>query len=799
MNYRDFFELATGFAPFPFQERFQAAVPRPVSLEVATGLGKTETTILPFVFAVATGGASARRFVYVLPMRTLVEQTRRRVEGWVARLRDAGVTRVPGVGVLLGGDVDDAWIEQPEEPYVLIGTQDMMLSRALNRGYGSSPFRWPVAFGLLNNDADWVLDEVQLQGVGARTGAQLQGLRDRLGTLGTTTTTFMSATIERDWIDTVDHAVEEHRIFRLTNDDRADATIVRRTRAPKRVQRLDVPHDSSDAMHDAVLRMHRAGTLTLVILNQVRHAQQFARGLRKRTDVPVELIHGRFRPRDRASVEERAFGATDSRGRIVVATQVVEAGVDVDATTVVSHLAPWSSIVQRLGRCNRRGEAADAVFAWIDIDDRVRGAAAPYRADELTLARNTLIELEGKSGAPDELPRIPMALEAGATLRKIDVLDLFDTAPDLSGNDVDVSRFIREATDFTASVFWRPSPPHGKDDRVRRDELCPALVDDVRAIATQLRKQGHVDRIRVRRTLAKGADAVWQSALHETSDIRPGTVVWLRSDVGRYTALDGFDAESKEAVAPVDAFDEPVAVAECDETESMDGDTASYIGVSVSLQMHAVDTRDHARRLVAAMHPTVEPFGDAVVTAALWHDAGKVHHVFQRTLRAGGAPAEGGPWAKAPHGARHERLHFRHEVGSALTWLHEHEGTRDDDLVAYLVAAHHGKLRVGAWPYPGEPIGDEHRLLGMEDGDVLPRAALDGEEVSPETTVDLRLFGLGSTDGLRTWSERVLALRDDGTLGPFRLALLEALVRVSDWRASSQRAKRKATTAGAAS
>jgi CRISPR-associated endonuclease/helicase Cas3 len=38
--------------------------------------------------------------------------------------------------------------------------------------------------------------------------------------------------------------------------------------------------------------------------------------------------------------------------------------------------------------------------------------------------------------------------------------------------------------------------------------------------------------------------------------------------------------------------------------------------------------------------------------------------------------------------------------------------------------------------------------------------------------------------GSGSWLETTLALRDDPALGPFRLAQLEALVRVADWRAS---------------
>jgi hypothetical protein len=56
----------------------------------------------------------------------------------------------------------------------------MLLSRALNRGYGMSRYRWPMHFGLLNNDCLWVMDEVQLMGSGLTTSLQLQAWREDL-------------------------------------------------------------------------------------------------------------------------------------------------------------------------------------------------------------------------------------------------------------------------------------------------------------------------------------------------------------------------------------------------------------------------------------------------------------------------------------------------------------------------------------------------------------------------------------------------------------------------------------------
>ena len=85
-------------------------------------------------------------------MRTLVEQTARNVDVWLENVRKSGLDpngRLPSKGhVLMGSEVDDAWIRHPEKPAILIGTQDMLLSRALMRGYGVGRGRWAVDFAL---------------------------------------------------------------------------------------------------------------------------------------------------------------------------------------------------------------------------------------------------------------------------------------------------------------------------------------------------------------------------------------------------------------------------------------------------------------------------------------------------------------------------------------------------------------------------------------------------------------------------------------------------------------------------
>src|SRR5579883_3011896 len=136
-------------------------------------------------------------------MSNLVEQTRDCALDWLDALGllAGGVKRVPaangnrgrivadsykwrperkdkvGVHVLMGGEETDDWDVHPEAAAILIGTQDMLLSRALNRGYGMSRYRWPMHFGLLHTDCLWVFDEVQLMGNGLSTACQLEAFR----------------------------------------------------------------------------------------------------------------------------------------------------------------------------------------------------------------------------------------------------------------------------------------------------------------------------------------------------------------------------------------------------------------------------------------------------------------------------------------------------------------------------------------------------------------------------------------------------------------------------------------------
>jgi CRISPR-associated endonuclease/helicase Cas3 len=91
----------------------------------------------------------------------------------------------------------------------------------------------------------------------------------------------------------------------------------------------------------------------LIILNTIASSQNFYKILRGIVDVPMTYLSTAVVPYER---KERIKGIKEGRYRVVVSTQVVEAGMDIDFDVVYRDFAPLDSINQSAGRCNRNGE-----------------------------------------------------------------------------------------------------------------------------------------------------------------------------------------------------------------------------------------------------------------------------------------------------------------------------------------------------------------------------------------------------------------------------------------------------------
>jgi CRISPR-associated endonuclease/helicase Cas3 len=522
--------------------------------------------------------------------------------------------------------------------------------------------------------------------------------------------------------------------------------------------------DYIESLCDIVLSEHDETAQTLVILNRVDRAQDLYRLLRaQRAGKRDLLIHSRFRPKERAE-QSRFLREEPTTDRIVISTQAIEAGVDISSRVLITELAPWSSLVQRFGRCNRYGEHNDtggARILWIDVADDSE-VALPYSCDQLANAREKIKAI--KEASPRNLPATDEARPLTSVLRRKDMLELFNTDPDLSGFDVDVSDYIRDSGVPGVQVFWRdferdPQSPTPQS-RPQRAELCPISIGQSKGL--QKRGAWYWDSL----------DGEWRRL---DRDARPGMTLMLRAADGGYGPVVGFDSALKKAV--------PVIVQETrNPTEREFGDDRrSTARIPVMLLDHLANVAKHARDLCAAVGE--EGNVAEVVRASRWHDVGKAHEVFHETMHSC-AEAPDGLLAKSPCAGRHKRKFFRHEVASMLAWLGNNNWESQGDLIAYLIVAHHGKVRMSLRAMPTEkPAPDGRRFArGVWEGDTLPALSFDGERCA-ETALRLALMEMGEGEHGPSWAARTLKLL--GEYGPFRLAWLESLVRMADWRASA--------------
>lgn len=856
----EWFRAFTGNAPYPWQAELIAEPGFGSRLiRIPTGFGKTLGVVGAWAYHRALRGDERwpRRLVLCLPMRVLVEQTEAVLRESLARvglLRESANGTGVAVHLLMGGLAAGEWHLDVDGYAVLIGTQDMLLSRALNRGYASSRARWPVEFGLLHQDALWVLDEVQLMDVGLATSAQLESFvaGEATKALRPTACWWMSATLQRSWLRSVDTGARIDGLLSSTIPadqrrghlwDDVEKPVIRR---PLEKSRKDL----GAAMGAAVLEAWReaARGLTLVVVNTVERARAvhsaLEKALAKEACPPdLRLVHSRFRPAERVAWRSdflRRDAPLPANGRIIVATQVVEAGVDLDANLLVTELAPWPSLVQRFGRAARGGGRASVlVLDPVFTDDK---DSAPYPVDALDGAREALASLDDVSPARLE------AFEDAATTAQVEQLypyqpthlllrrevdELFDTTPDLTGADLDISRYIRSGDERDCTVAWVEVPGDGPSSvpQPPREALCP--VPFLRARAWLFGDKGERLRGGVRAWVWDWIDGAWVIATRGA--LLPGRTVLVAAEVGGYDPTRGFDPAISGAVSPVAPTVRPSPEDEAD--ASQDGEPQSEYRYK-TIATHGGEVATEATRIATALGLPAR-YRDALRLAGLWHDLGKAHPAFQGSIRAPDRP-ERGDLAKAPNGAwprvdlyrdrttGERRPGFRHELASALALFAVLEAHRPDhpallgpwaeilgappaprsgaptaaereilslsdpsqfDLVAYLVASHHGKVRASLH---AAPVDQEYRardgrgppIRGVREGDRLPPTRLDAAGPALpglELTLEPAAMGLSPRTG-RSWGERVSGLLS--AEGPFVLAFLEACLRAADVRAS---------------
>ena len=445
------FEALWGWPPFPWQARLAQRVAGtgwPDLLDLPTGSGKTAAIdIAVFNLALQADRGpdrkAAMRICFVVDRRLVVDEAFGRAKRLAEALGRAAVDpaapdvlrRValrlqalagPGAPPLVtkqmrgGVPREDDWARTPCQPTVLCSTVDQVGSRLLFRGYGVSDAMKPLHAGLIGSDALILLDEAHLSEPFRQTARDIATVRSLRGEGDSSP--FHVALL------TATPGELESEPFRLSDADRQNPTLSRRLQAPKPATLVEVKpgdEDRAEALaaqaRALVERLQAAGVdhpAIGVVANRIARARKAFDVLQAELGeaAQVLLIIGRARAVDREGlVDELEPIKTGEQKRperslVIVATQTIEAGVDIDLDGLVTEAASLDALRQRFGRVNRDGRdiSARGVVLWSKAD---RHAKKPDPVCGEALGE-TLAALDGLADAAGEVDFGVEALDA---------------------------------------------------------------------------------------------------------------------------------------------------------------------------------------------------------------------------------------------------------------------------------------------------------------------------------------------------------------------------------------------------
>lgn len=469
-DFAAFFEEVHGCEPFPWQMRLVRRVADegrwPDVLDLPTGSGKTAALdVAIFHLALeATRGAERRapvRVALVVDRRLVVDDAFERAKKIVEALNHpepgsttarvahrlrllAGEGNPPLLARRLRGGIprEDDWARTPSQPTILCSTVDQVGSRLLFRGYGVSNSMKPIHAGLVGADCLILLDEAHLSEPFRQTLKWVQGYKseswreskDQVAPWGVS---LLTATLGKD----------AGVAFGLDDEDHANSVLHARWCAPKPAwlvepsklkQNADAANEDGETGEVAdkqrieeLVKLAVKGLEALkeqsldhspalaIVVNRVARARAVFEELRKKPDadeIESILMIGPSRSIERDELARRLDPIKTGHSRrldkplLIVSTQCIEAGVDIDLDGLITEAAPLDALRQRFGRLNRAGREMAPYAAIVsggksDKNDPVYGEA-------IVNTWSHLKEHAGKPATKKELPKVDFGLAA---------------------------------------------------------------------------------------------------------------------------------------------------------------------------------------------------------------------------------------------------------------------------------------------------------------------------------------------------------------------------------------------------
>ena len=422
-TFPDFYRAINNRSPFPWQARLANQVAQdekwPAEVGIPTGLGKTACLDIAVWWLASQANrlpeerTAPTRIWWLVNRRLLVDSTAEHarairralldpeaigIHGDAAHVMHAVAGRLRALAadrnsdplevIRLRGGVQSRVPADPSRPAVLLSTLPMYGSRLLFRGYGSSRSMRPIDAALSGTDSLVLVDEAHL-------AKHLIRLMPDLGECTRDARPILGGTRSRPQVvaltATGDASARDR--FDLNDEDEADSIVRQRLDAAKSIRVRSVTRDVVKGMVQetrSLLKQAATPTTCIVFANTPKTARAVYDGItstrRKDFDHPADilLLTGRTREREAERTRNRVLdpvngmaasrdpGAPRESHLIVVATQTLEVGADIDAEYLVTETCGVRALTQRLGRLNRLGRFEHAESVYVHAPARKR-------------------------------------------------------------------------------------------------------------------------------------------------------------------------------------------------------------------------------------------------------------------------------------------------------------------------------------------------------------------------------------------------------------------------------------------
>lgn len=240
---------------------------------------------------------------------------------------------------------------------VITGTMTQIVSRVLYRGVGESAGQRSLSAAVLGQDAVRFLDEPHLM-THAVHALREQG---KLVQFKAPHTVVLGATVPESMRSGDVYTAHTPESQRWRPLDIVTLPGAVESALAKEIAQQAIKHHHRDDMGEVV-----------VIVSTTKLAKEVQKNISKKK-IDTLLVTSHVRGYDRKNI-----GALPKKDKIVIATQTLEVGVDYDAYTIISDLAPLPSLIQRAGRAGRHDAKRDARVVVVTSDKPLKGQEAVY-------------------------------------------------------------------------------------------------------------------------------------------------------------------------------------------------------------------------------------------------------------------------------------------------------------------------------------------------------------------------------------------------------------------------------------